>query len=410
MSAIALIFAAPAANDRVVSGIRLSERGRRVALRAGIPRDSVHIVRGRDDLQQLDPRLREHVDSNGAVVIVRADGWVVAAELLEPLSPTGKEHTQRYAQRDSGYAGALVTQGAVAHNLLTALQTDWNADANAIRDEAWTPVAVNDRSRHPARTASEARQADAWQFELVNKARDNILVVKFYRPLARPFTRLFLRSPITPNMITIISAVLSLVGCAIAASASKQAHIAGLALLVFGGIIDACDGEVARLRLEGSKLGAWLDAMGDDLARLGLVIAIGFHVAAQYPQWPILWLTAGAVALTVANLLMIYWYCIFVIQSTNNQDFCGVLGIGPGEATKKSRLMQTIGDIGALIVRRDFIDLGVLAVAILGVPVIGFIGLTGGAVATMLVVFPAYLKLVSSRRSERQTRVPRGAA
>jgi len=145
--------------------------------------------------------------------------------------------------------------------------------------------------------------------------------------------------------------------------------------------------------------------MGDDAARLGLVIAVGLHVAPQFPAWPILWLTAGAVALTVATLMMIYWYCIFVIGSSNNQDFCGVLGIGPGEGGQRSKLVQAIGDFGALIVRRDFIDLGVLVLAVVGIPVFGFAALAIGAVVTMLVVFPAYLKLVFSRRAERQTRV-----
>jgi phosphatidylglycerophosphate synthase len=96
-------------------------------------------------------------------------------------------------------------------------------------------------------------------------------------------------------------------------------HIVGLAILVAGGIVDANDGEVARLRLEMSKAGAWLDAIGDDMARLALVAGIGVHVSHLHPDWHALPITGAALAMTVASLVLIYWYCIFVIHSSNNR-------------------------------------------------------------------------------------------
>ena len=34
---------------------------------------------------------------------------------------------------------------------------------------------------------------------------------------------------------------------------------------------------------------------------------------------------------TVASLLLIYWYCIFVIHSSNNQEYGQALGVGPAQ-------------------------------------------------------------------------------
>ena len=175
-------------------------------------------------------------------------------------------------------------------------------------------------------------------------------------------------------------------------------------LLFLGGVVDCCDGEVARLRLESSRLGAWIDAIGDDISRLALILAVGFHVAPQFPAVPILWITAGAIVLTLISMILIYWYCIFVAGSSNNQDYEAVLGIGPGEeAPEEFRMLRMLGDLGAALARRDFIDLAALFLAIISLPIVTFLGLVGGAVVALAVVLPTHWKIVYSRRVARST-------
>jgi hypothetical protein len=169
-------------------------------------------------------------------------------------------------------------------------------------------------------------------------------------------------------------------------------------VLVFGGIVDCNDGEVARLRLEFSTLGGWLDAIGDDLARMALLLAMGAHVAPMHADWPVGWLTGIALALTVASLLLIYWYCIFVIHSSNNQEYGAALGIGPGVGGERS-LLGKLGDFGAQIARRDAMDLGILGLAILGLPEVSWLGLVIGAVVGIAIVVPTHFKLVALHRA-----------
>ena len=268
--------------------------------------------------------------------------------------------------------------------------------------QASTAVAVPRRARFPVPDRAAVRAADKWQYELVDKPLDSWLCRYFYRPLARPLTKLFLRSPFTPNAISILSIILSLVGCAIAAGPTRLDHILGLAILVVGGIVDANDGEVARLRLEMSKTGAWLDAIGDDMARLALVAGIGVHVSHLHPDWHALPITGAALAMTVMSLVLIYWYCIFVINSSNNQDYTKALQIGPGVRVDGPRgLGAVIADFAAQIIRRDAIDLGVLALALVHLPEVGFVLLSVGALVTLAVVIPTHLKIVRSLRASR---------
>lgn len=395
----ALVIASPPGDRRIVTGLTLGERGRRVATRAGFTGERLVVVASAAELTAAAPRL------TGPLLVVDARNQVVAASLVEPLA--GDAPGARYAvdpERGDADAGALAIDAADAPTVVAALAADLDGGLAAARRAlpAATPVAVDRRARFPVPDRAAVAAADAWQYELVDKPLDSWLCRYFYRPAARPLTKLFLRTPLTPNAISVLSIILSLVGCAIAAGPTRTEHIIGLAILVVGGIVDANDGEVARLRLEMSKTGAWLDAIGDDLARLALVAGIGVHVSHLHPSWPALAITGAALAMTVASLSLIYWYCIFVIHSTNNQDYTKALEIGPGVRADGPRTLgAVVADAAAQIIRRDFIDLGVLALAIAQLPEIGFVLLSVGAVVTLAVVIPTHLKIVRSRRAAR---------
>jgi len=409
-SPIALVVAPPPGEDRIITGLRLSERAQRVAVGAGIAPADVVVVTAADELERQRAALAARIEAGAPLVLIRADGQVVARELVEPLgiaSPgTRVAVDARGGTRDGelGYAGAIRADGTRAADLIAALSADLHGGDRALLGD-WTDAArveVNDRARHPAATREQARAADKWQFELVNKPLDGAMARYFNRPLARPLTRMFLRSPLSPNAISIVSSALSLSGCYVAAGPSWSAHLIGLLLLLAGGVVDCCDGEVARLRLESSNFGAWLDAIGDDLARIGLLLGIGYHIAPRYSDWPIEWITWGAVVLTVITLALIYWYCIFVAGTSNNQAYGEVLGVGPGNDEGSDRsIFQKIGDLAAQASRRDFTDPAAVVLAAVNLPVIGFVGLTAGAAAALAVVVPAHMRLVQSRRTER---------
>jgi phosphatidylglycerophosphate synthase len=112
-------------------------------------------------------------------------------------------------------------------------------------------------------------------------------------------TRLLARRSLalTPNHITLCAIVVGL--CAsLCASRGGYAWVAvGGVLLEVNSILDSCDGELARLRFQYSKLGQWLDNLSDDVVDNVFLAAIGFGIGGV---WGWLGLAAGCGRLIVS--------------------------------------------------------------------------------------------------------------
>lgn len=143
----------------------------------------------------------------------------------------------------------------------------------------------NDRST--AATSDGAKRQDAWWTVLTCD------------PIAVPASRWLVPVRlITPNGITIISIILGFV----------SSYLFATGHLVFGALVsqvsfvlDCMDGKLARLRRTSSKIGRWLDALGDRLtvtSRLGGLAWYAWHANSSW--W-------------VMGLLVLY-LVLFVLQ------------------------------------------------------------------------------------------------
>ena len=110
------------------------------------------------------------------------------------------------------------------------------------------------------------------------------------RPLGRVFAAAAHRIGLTPDQITIVSALFTFSGIAVLALVPPSLGVGVLVtlLLVLGYALDAADGQLARLRGGGSLTGEWLDHVIDSfkIATLHLAVLISvyrfFDVA---PAW-----------------------------------------------------------------------------------------------------------------------------
>jgi phosphatidylglycerophosphate synthase len=177
----------------------------------------------------------------------------------------------------------------------------------------------------------------------------------------------------SPNLITLLGIAMTIAGAAIAAGAGWRVHAIGAALLFAAAVLDGVDGEVARLRLETSRLGGWLDTVGDDISRLAVIVGIGLHVATRHPALHVGWLIVTTLVLTVVANALLYAWCL-ARGTADNQ------GYGPAMGT--SRLAR----FAAFVARRDFSDLFVVGLALADRSEVTLGALAVGSAVTLVVV------------------------
>ncbi len=97
------------------------------------------------------------------------------------------------------------------------------------------------------------------------------------RPLSRWLTRYLVRTPLTPNQVSLASWVLSTTGAVLFAVGGYPALACGGVIAQLASVLDGCDGEIARLKRLQSDFGAWFDAVLDRYADAFLLFGLMWH-------------------------------------------------------------------------------------------------------------------------------------
>jgi phosphatidylglycerophosphate synthase len=96
---------------------------------------------------------------------------------------------------------------------------------------------------------------------------------------ARILVKPLVRSPITPNQVTIFTLLVALAGAGLLATGDAEMANWGAGLFVLARFLDHFDGELARQKGMTSKLGYYLDYIAGAISygALFLCMGIGFH-------------------------------------------------------------------------------------------------------------------------------------
>jgi phosphatidylglycerophosphate synthase len=394
----------PHAGARVL-GLTLAERGRRVAARAGARR--VLVVDGPEAAARLPAWYAE--GDAPALLILRAGDQVVHPPLVEPLlEPPGKPAAARRIAvgPDGAYAGALWLSAEAAPEAVAALAEAGDTDAVlAVRWPDAARVPHGEIARHPATTPAERRAAARMLMRILVKAEDSPISKYLYRPVSRPLTRLLVGTPITPNQVSYAVAVIGLLGCWLTARPGYGNLVLGAALVLVAGFIDGCDGELSRLRLTSSKLGAWLDTVVDEMTTTVYLVAIGYHTYLHRPDLP--WIAPSIAVGFVGCVVVIYgiyFFLIVVSKTGNSQHYLGDLEIVTGadgalglrarpRASTTPPWLQKLGALLLLGLRRDFVNLLALALALADAYLVLYLAMLAGAVVSAIGITFEHLRL-----------------
>ena len=152
------------------------------------------------------------------------------------------------------------------------------------------------------------RRAAEWKLiRGMNKSFEGPVDALINWRLSMRITRVLARRSLalTPNHVTIAAIWVGLLASWLAWRGSAIAVAAAGVLLQFNSILDSCDGELARLRFQYSKLGQWLDNLSDDVVDNAFLVAIGHGIGGVWATLGIC-AAAGRVAVSLATYISVF--------------------------------------------------------------------------------------------------------
>ena len=121
----------------------------------------------------------------------------------------------------------------------------------------------------------DLKNAESLLCEQLKKKTDGPVSKFLNRPISKKITKLFLKTGITPNQISVLNFLIAVLGALFFSFGEYINLVIGGILVQLSSIIDGCDGEVAYLKFMTTKYGGWFDAVldryADALIILGMV-------------------------------------------------------------------------------------------------------------------------------------------
>jgi len=134
------------------------------------------------------------------------------------------------------------------------------------------------------------------------------------RHLSARCTPMLARLPLSANQITFLSLLFGIAASWSILQGTRVWHLAGAAELVICYVLDNCDGEIARLTNQCSRIGDFFDTIVDWLVHAGFFLALGFAVQAATGNDIWLWLGVLAAGGCTIN------YVIGLIQEARARE------------------------------------------------------------------------------------------
>jgi len=148
---------------------------------------------------------------------------------------------------------------------------------------------------------------------------EEILDIYYYRPLSFLFVKLIYSTNITPNQISAFSMLFGiLTGVFFAFGTPQSFVIAGICLMV-SNILDCADGQLARLKKNGTGIGRIIDGFIDYVTGFSIFLGIGIGLSVATGDYLYVWLItlAGAVSRIFQNMYFDNYRNVYMLNVYN---------------------------------------------------------------------------------------------
>ncbi len=272
--------------------------------------------------------------------------------------------------------GALVGLTALSRELALHLVRDSNSKIGGIEQlHEWI------RTRHAAKfgpTVVYCKTAPQESWQKVANEQDRLVAEKkleswlvkptdgifarMNRKVSIPISRQLIKLPISPNMVSLFTLGVSFASGLYFGLGGYWNALIGAVLSVWASILDGCDGEVARLKLQVSDFGCWLDTICDYLYYIFIFVGMTVGLVRS---------TGKTSYLTWGGMLLLGAIAMFVMASIGRKRLSGqrpeqYLAVWQKKAeSQMSNPLAYIGRHLEFIIRRCFLPYALLAFALL---------------------------------------------
>lgn len=332
-------------------------------------------------------RLALDAQAAGAAAIVVSD------EGLRPLLRDPRLRLPVFASKSEDFAAVRAPATFLVHRQLFKQMAERGAIPTAPeeRDLAAEPFSVDAPyafEPFDVCDAETARLAERALFRSLRKREDGWTSRWLNRHISLAVSRLLVKTPLTPNQVSVGILAVGLAGAALAARGSYASLVAGAFLFQMQSVLDGCDGEMSRVTYRGSLTGEWLDTVGDDVTNYGFFAGAAWGL--YQTTHSALYLAAGAVTILAG-----------VVAS--GLEYRYLIAIGSGDLNKYPLSAGDDAGGGAFdkirpLFKRDTFVLLTLLAALAGLVGPMLLVFAAGAVGILASVIGAELRMARERR------------
>lgn len=153
---------------------------------------------------------------------------------------------------------------------------------NLAREKKIKGIEVKGEYWIDADTQENLRVAENLLLKSLIKPQDGVISKYINRKISLLISKRLCNTPITPNAISFISFLLSIIAAFLFLMTDYiYLALAGI-ITQASSVIDGCDGEIARLKFQSSPFGAWLDTVLDRYADVAIAGTISYTYSSIY--------------------------------------------------------------------------------------------------------------------------------
>lgn len=262
-------------------------------------------------------------------------------------------------------------------------------DFRLVDEDSWQQISM------PQDCADAERKLNRW----LVKPTDGIFA-RMNRRVSIPFSRQLMKFPITPNMVSLFTLGVSFAAGAFYALGGYANTLLGAVLSVCASILDGCDGEVARLKLQVSDFGCWLETACDYLYYLFIFagMTIGLVRASGNRAF---WVWGAVLLCGAAATIVLAWFERSRLSGKHPEQFLAVWQ--KNAESRSSNLLLRAARQCEFIIRRCFLPYALLAFAVLDLNWLALYLTAIGANIAWMVSLYSRLTLSSNSRADART-------